>query len=223
MKAHITAIYARRDEPQTLVDDLRTNLGWCDRILEVQVPREGPWGHEGALLARMRDTARSAGATWTLWMAPDERLEDRAGDALRTLLPTVDRRGALSFDVREMWTPTQWRSDGIWGRLRQHRLIHLHPGQTFQNKPLHCPVIPKQAWQFEQYSGLALYHLKHIEPANRIQRVLAYQRADPGFNSQPPLREDGWGWLVDEEGMELVDAQPFSPPYVAGSYRFVAP
>jgi hypothetical protein len=68
---------------------------------------------------------------------------------------------------------------------------------------------------------------KNIEPENRVARAEAYLAADPRFEYQrrETARQD-WSWLHDETDLELSEIEPgrgFTPPYVAGSYRFTVP
>lgn len=223
MTAHITVTYARRDEPQWLIDDLRSNVAWADDFVELQTPTTGPWPHEGAQLAERRRILMDRGATWTLWMDPDERLEVRAAELVREAVERAERgnsRVLFGFPLREMWTPTQWRCDGVWGnKLPRWRLFKLRPGQSFRNKPIHCAVRPTNALA-RRVLPVILYHLKNIEPSNRVARAQAYVDADRGHR-------DGrvWSWLHDETGLKLAEIEPdrdFSPPYTR-PYLFTPP
>ena len=218
----ITAIYARRDEPQELVDGLRENLAWVDRIIEVQTPQSGGWPHEGQLNARKRALLAEAGAEWVLFVDPDERIEDRAADLIPPILASASKRTLFMFPFREMWTPTQWRCDGQWGtKSARKRLFHLHPGQAFRDKPIHCAPFPLDSKAFRQLLPTYMYHLKMIEPANRVQRARAYVNADPTGRY---LQNGDWSHLADETGLALADLEHgFSPPYRLGSYVFTAP
>lgn len=222
---HITVVYARRDEPQSLVDGMRANLSWCDDFVEVQRPHEASWNHEGETRRACREAA--ADAEWTLWMAPDERLEDRAGDVVRKALNEADRRSIFAFPLRELWTPTAWRADGLWGSWAPTcRIFQLLPQWQYMNARLHCSPTPYNGARFAKRLDVHLYHLKNIEPANREQRRRAYLDADPHFSTQAPLRADGWDYLVDETGLEVREIEPersYSPLYVPGEYHYVAP
>lgn len=223
-RTHLTAIYARRDEPQELIDGLRENLRWVDQIIEVQTPRSGPWPHEGELNAHKRELLAAAGAGWVLFIDPDERIEDRAAELIPPLLSSVSRRAVLTFPFREMWTPTQWRADGAWGaKGNRKRMFHLHHGQRFPNKPIHCQPTPIVSRLSRVELPVFMYHLKMIEPENRRQRARAYLDADPAGRW---LNGGNWQQLVDETGLELADIEPgrgFTPPYRPGSYSFEAP
>jgi hypothetical protein len=220
----LTAIYARRDEPQELIDGLRENLAWVDRVIEVQTPRSGPWPHEGRLNEHKRELLRAAGAGWVLFVDPDERIEDRAAELIPPLLSSASRRTLFTFPFREMWTPTQWRCDGPWAvKGDRKRLFHLHPGQRFPNKPIHCQPVPAVSRLLRQRLPVFMYHLKMIEPANRVERARAYLDADPAGRW---LAGGDWQHLVDETGLELADIEDgrgFSPAYRLGSYSFEAP
>lgn len=227
MTARITVTYKRRDEPQSLIDDLRKNLSWADAFVELQTDRNAPgWPHEGELLRAQRRACRRAGATWVLFVDPDERLEDRAAHVVRTAIESASTDTLFGFPLREMWTPTAWRVDGEWGRkMPRHRLFHLHGGQTFAHKPIHCAAAPMTLRRNRVTLDVAMYHLKNIEPENRHSRAEAYTRADPHFRWQRREGKD-WSWLYDETGLQLAEIEPgreFSPPYEVGSYRFVVP
>jgi hypothetical protein len=220
----LTAIYARRDEPQELIDGLRENLRWVDQVIEVQTPRSGPWPHEGQLNAHKRELLAAAGAGWVLFIDPDERIEDREAELIPPLLAQASRRTIFMFPFREMWTPTQWRCDGAWGvKGARKRLFHLHHGQRFPNKPIHCQPIPIVSRMSRALLPTFMYHLKMIEPDNRRERARAYLDADPAGRW---LRGGDWSHMHDESGVELAEIEPeraFTPPYRAGSYRFLAP
>lgn len=224
MAARLTAIYSRRDEPQELVDGLLENLSWVDRVIEVPMPRTGPWPHEGRVLAHKRELLAAAGAGWSLFVDPDERIEDRAAELVPEILDGASKRAVFMFPFREMWTPTQWRCDGTWGvKGDRKRLFHLHPGQVFANKPIHCQPIPLVSRRLRQRLPVFMYHLKMIEPANRRERARAYLDADPAGRW---LNGGDWSIMYDETGLELAEIEPgrgFSPAYRAGSYHFERP
>lgn len=225
--SRITAVYARRDEPQSLVDDLRRNVAWCDDIIEVQRPREGGWNHEGETRVAMREALRAAGAEWTLWIDPDERLELRAEAVVREAIEHADPQTLFAFSLRELWTPTAWRVDGIWGRWSPTcRIFQLLPHYHYVHQRVHCSVIPYNTPGWDRPLDVVLYHLKNIEPGNRVQRRAAYLEADPHFAFQPPLAPNGWDFLIDETGLELREIEAdrtYEPLYVAGSYHYLAP
>jgi len=218
----LTAIYARRDEPDELVDGLRENLAWVDHVVEVRVPREGGWGHEGQLMARKRALLEQHRAEWVLFVDPDERIEDRAAELIPPLLAQAPQSAIFMFPFREMWTPTHYRCDGAWGRKgARKRLFHLHPGQTFLNKRIHCQPIPIMPRSVRQLLPTYMYHLKLIEPGNRVERARAYLDADPTGRW---LNGGDWSIFYDETGLQLAEPEhPFTPPYRAGSYVFTAP
>lgn len=228
----IVATYARRDEPDSLVDGLHENLApWVDEIIPVQVPRTGPWGHEGALRQHQRDlvskcTPDHRGGVWALFVDPDERIEDRAAQIVPEALARASRRDVFGFPLREMWTPTAYRVDSGWADKKpRRRLFHLRPGQIFANKPIHCGIVPRNRVNERVTLPVNLYHLKGIEPANRIARAQAYVDSDPMFRHQRRASQD-WSFLYDETGLqleEIPEGRGFSPPYVAGSYQFIAP
>ncbi len=224
MSAQLTAIYARRDEPQELIDGLRENLAWVDRLIEVPTPTTGGWPHEGQLNAHKRELLRESGARWVLFIDPDERIEDRAAELIPPLLSSAAKRTIFTFPFREMWTPTQWRCDGAWGaKGDRKRMFYLMSGQRFPNKPIHCQPIPQVSRLLRQRLPVFMYHLKMIEAANREERARAYREADPWGRW---LQGGDWSQMFDETGLELAEVEPgrgFTPPYRLGSYSFQAP
>jgi hypothetical protein len=227
VRPHITATFAVRDEPDSLVDGLVRNLApWVDEFVRVDVPRTGPWGHEGELRSRQRRLCRDRGATWVLFIDPDERIEDRAAEVVPAALERAHRRDVIGFPLREMWTPTAYRVDGQWAAKKpRRRLINLaNPSAVYPHKPIHCGLAPAGVRR-RITLPVNLYHLKNIEPANRVQRAEAYLAADPEFRHQRREGRD-WSWLHDEAGLELEEipaGRGFSPAYEAGSYLFTAP
>lgn len=228
----LIATYKRRDEPQWLIDDLRANLApWVDGFVELQTDRNAPgWPHEGQLVERQRRLVRREhGACWVLFVDPDERIEDAAVNVVREAIARARLDTVFGFPLREMWTPTQWRCDGDWGnKLPRHRLFHLHPGQQFVNKPIHCGVSPRGVRRNRVTLPVAMYHLKNIEPENRRTRAIAYFEADPTFAHQRREGKNGedWQWLYDETGLQLAEIEPgrgFTPAYKPGSYLFTVP
>lgn len=217
-RPRIVLTYARRDEPQSLVDGLLANVPWVDDVVEVQVDREGPWTHEGRRLARQREliVQRHGYGVWTLWLDPDERLEDRAGDVIRAAVAEAPDDAAFGFRLREMWSPTAYRVDGEWGRKKPRwRLFKLLPGQRFGSAAIHVAPIPRGGQR--RTLDINLYHLKMVEPANRHQRAAAFAAVEP---------DKDWSWLTDETGLrleEIPSGREYSPLYVPGSYRFEAP
>ena len=223
-RSGLTAIYARRDEPQELIDGLLQNLHWVDRVIEVPTPTSGPWPHEGALNAHKRELLAAAGAGWCLFIDPDERIEDRAAELVPPILEAANRNTVFTFPFREMWTPTQWRCDGMWGcKGDRKRLFYLRHGLRFPNKPIHCQPVPMGSRLHRLRLPVFLYHLKMIEPANRRERARAYLDADPAGRW---LQGGDWSQLYDETELELADIEEgrgFSPAYRLGSYIFQAP
>lgn len=228
----IVATYAVRSEPQWLVDDLRANLHWVDGFAEIDNRSQvGGWAHEGELRARQRQACRDMGADWALFVDPDERLEDSAVGLVPAAVERFQQvapNTIISFPLREMWTPTQMRIDGVWARkLPRKRLFRLgaEGERQFHHKPIHCGAHPRGAVRERVVlDDVRMYHLKNIEPQNRAARANAYVAADRA--SQLPERADtDWSWLHDETGLELAEIEPgrgFSPAYTR-PYHFTPP
>jgi len=212
----LVAVYARRHEPQWLVDDLRRNIGWADRIVEVDDrdrPADQAWGHEGTMRALQRQRAIEAGADWVLVMDPDERLEDRARTAIPELVRRLQRGPyVVQLRLRELFEPTRYRVDGRWGNLWRGRLYPVRPDSVMSDKPIHTPPCPVNPDYRRVRADINLYHLKMIEPANRPARAAAYASAEAQHGH--PGR--AWGGLTRTRGMvlqQVPQARRFSPPH----------
>ena len=144
--------------------------------------------------------AHEAGADWILRVDPDERFETAVAAKMDEL--TRRKRPLVwTFNLRELYTPDTYRTDGIWGRKRQGRLFPLFdwlfPVETsrhFDRKAFHSASYPKG--YRTRHSGLDLYHLKMIDPRRRAHRAALYNALDPALAYQPI----GYDYLSDETG-----------------------
>lgn len=207
-------------EPQWLVDQMRANLAWADGFAEIDDRgRVGGWGHEGEYRARQRQACIDLGADWVLVTSPDERWESRAAENIRALVDQGPQDVVYRFPVHEMWTLTDFRVDGRWGRQRRTRLYPLHPGQEMSAKAIHAPPVPiVPAYQCTDVD-VRIYHLKMINPANRPARAAAYRAAEAASGRR---RKRGWRHLTDMTRLDLKRIETgrhFHPPY-EGGYRF---
>lgn len=208
----IVAAFAFRDDHH-LVPDLLTNLEgmiddyvcWDDRA------NNGIYCHEGQIRNHLIREAKDRGADWILGIDPDERFERDAQHKVRELIQEK-KRVVYSFRWRELWTPTQYRVDGIWGHKIKPILFPVYPGQTFMNQVLHSFWFPTNEGYERKDAGLNLYHLKMISPHAREARRRLYNQVDP-FKE---LQRIGYDYLVDESGLQLAsipEGREYLPPY----------
>jgi len=197
-RPRIIAMFAYRYEPDWLIDQLRENLSWCDGFAELNDrDRTEPWGNVTERTDALLAIARDMEADWIYYTSPDERLEDGAGDVLRSLAER-GRYDRYRFHLREMWTPDAWRSDGMWNRKWRTRFYR--PGTSGKGRNV----------------DLNIYHLKMIERENRIERARVHEAHNTWDN-----RARGFEYMLDETGLELEripDGRGYSPAY--RSYRF---
>jgi glycosyltransferase involved in cell wall biosynthesis len=149
------------------------------------------------------ERARELGATWVLGIDPDERIERGAATRIRGLTRECQRI-VWEFNLREMFTPTAYRIDGIWGSKMQGRLFPVFDGPLCSAQPLHgswC-VAPPGYSVFP--AGLNLYHLKMASAKRRQVRRDLYRYLDPAKRFQPV----GYDYLLDEQGAELETIPP---------------
>jgi hypothetical protein len=182
-------------------------LSWDDR------DREDVWYHEGEVRNRLIKVALQMGADWLLPVDPDERFEARTRDVLPGLT-REKRRTFLKFDYRELYTPDSYRIDGLWGTKWRYSVIPLFPNHTAANFPVHSPWYPHPPpSDYGIYNtNLNLYHLKMIDPANRIARRDLYTSLDPESKIQPI----GYDYLTNEDNIELERiplGREYHPPF----------
>ncbi|MGX5847297.1 hypothetical protein ACWGTO_09490 [Mesorhizobium sp. PL10] len=156
--------------------------------------------------------AYDARADWILAIDPDERLEHGAAGQIGRL---ISRRGrvAWGFHLREMYSPKDYRIDGVWGSKMQHRLFRAYDPSRYHSKDLHGPWYPPDLGFREKNSGLNLYHLKMIEPRRRSGRRALYQHLDP----KNAMQDTGYDYLADETGARFETIAPgrdYHPPHI---------
>lgn len=195
--------YAHKYEPSWLIDDLRENLSWVDGFVSLdQTDRvDELWSPRAERVRALQDLGRKVGGEWMMIIDPDERLEDDAEARIRELIDGDPKR-RFTFQFRELFTPTHYRIDGVWGSKTRRRLFHL-----------------RQARAPRVLVDLNLYHLKHIEPENRALRARVHKQANTWDNHRL-----GFDYLADDKGMvleEIPEGRGFQPAY--RPYRFQVP
>ena len=145
------------------------------------------------------EAAREAGAEWVLVVDPDERFETR----MRRVIPSLLDGGANAYSVafREMYTPTKYRVDGVWGKKRQARLIRIADGIVTEHPHSEhhrswSTFLPKPR---VEAADINLYHLKMITAERRRARAALYSGLDP----ENRMQAIGYDYLADETGLRL--------------------
>lgn len=204
MTQRLVCAYAHKYEPPWMIEDLRANLAWVDDFVALdQTDRATElWSRRDERVEQLRQLAVAAGADWCLIMDPDERFERSAEGEIRQAIegdPTLRYR----FPFLELFTPTEYRVDGVWGRKTRRRLFHLR-------SPMSRRVLLPDA---------RIYHLKMIEPGNRALRARVHTQCNTWDN--PNL---GFDYLAEDAGAVLEPIPPgrdFQPPY--RPYHFEVP
>jgi len=221
-KIKLVALFGIKYEPEWMVDQLIENLsGWVDdfAIFDTR-DRDELWIHEGEYRVALRDKAYAMNADWVLITSPDERWEDNAGDIIRPQIDDNKHKKILEFNLRELYTPTSYRVDGIWGQKVRRRMFPLRSGQQFAYQEIQCPSFPLGPDYRIVRSDVNIYHTKMIEPENRALRAAVFNKLDPNNRRQVI----GYDYLDDESGMvleEIEDGRNFYPPY--RPFRFEVP
>jgi len=231
-------------EPQHLVDDWYESFSWADKICIVDDRKNKVWGDEGKYRLKQRAKLEKAGIKpwdWVFVTSPDERLEVGAEAVMREEIQKDLGLRTYSFDLKELFTPLQYRTDGIWGRKTRPRLYPYLPNQIFHTRKIQQTPVPLTRIN-QRYKRLKLdlniYHLKMIEPENRQTRIDDYTAADPqgrlvNKNSPSIKRLDpegkfakhGWNYLKDTEGMileRIPRGRGYRPKYKPYSLRKIS-
>ncbi len=168
-----------------------------------------PGWDEGRTRRALHEAAGRHGADWLVAVDADERLEEHFGRRARDVIVGLERRGIHAAAIRlpELWSaPDQARVDGIWADRWRARLFRFRPDAQIDDRPLHghwAPLDAKVRGGFVPVDLIA-YHLHMIDPADRTARAERYNRLDPDHVAQP----DGYGYLVDESGLQLEPLPP---------------
>ena len=143
---------------------------------------EGVFSNEVRRRTLLLNAARDAGARWALAVDPDERFEAPLTSCIRALTAHPGR--CYSFALREMYSPTAYRVDGVWGAKRQARLLSLDQGVVAPEGDLHLPWSRFAPHARIEHTDFNLYHLKMITRARRVARAALYNHLDPDGRMQ---------------------------------------
>lgn len=205
----IIAGFAYRYEPDWMIDQLRENLYWVDGFVDYDTrDATEPWVPATKRTAELYKRARRLAGDrpcWFLQTAPDERFESLAID--ESVRWAIDHwpTSRFSFNLRELYTPTAYRVDGIWGKKIRRRLYRLGPGGPMGAQPVHL--------------DFNIYHLKMIEPENRRRRAEVFKAHNHWDN-----KTLGFDYLTDESGLqteEIPAGRGYDPAYQ--TYEFSVP
>lgn len=187
-----------------LLPDLIRNLDFVDDFaILYDMGREDLWRNETEYRYELRRIADQKNADWILVTSPDERFEKNAGKKIRKIVNNLKEDKVLQFDLREMWTPDEYRVDGVWGTKTRIRMYPAHEGQSYGNYKIQNHPYPVNENGDPLYpvfdTGINIYHLKMIEPRNRKLRAEVFKKLDPGNK----IQKIGYDYLYDEEGLKL--------------------
>jgi hypothetical protein len=182
-------------------------------------PRWDEVGNHRMLLA----AALRHGAEWLIALDADERLERGFRRRAERVIARGRRRGFGAYSLRlyELWdSPLRYRVDGVWGRKAVARLFEASSEHRFDSRPVHAIKAPLQHGRSGAFplADLNLYHLRMVDPADRVARRRRYERLDPEARYQRRL---GYAYLTDEAGLRL-RRLPLGRGYVDAHLRLPA-
>lgn len=196
----VVAVISYKFDADHLVD-LQENISGLADTCIIQFDEHGELlRNEGRYREAMVRRAEAAGADYILSIDPDERLEKRAARRMRKLLRKhLGERVLFEFHVRELYTPTEYRVDGVWGRKSRILIFPAFADNEYSSGKLHTLHQPINDGYRAIHTGLNLYHLKHISAELRKNRRDTYTALDP----ESKFNAAGYDYLDDESGMVL--------------------
>jgi hypothetical protein len=192
----IVAMFAYCERDKHLVAGALINLSWVDEIIAYD--NSGKPYNEREMRLEMKRRAIAKGADWILELDPDERFEKNASKVFREVTRTK-QKVVYQVHFRELYTPDSYRIDGIWGKKHRMSLYPVYPDQKIKNKKFNMKTWPVTPDYKRVALDVNLYHLKMIEPENRIKRVEWLKTIDPNAETQAR----GYDYLLDDTGIEL--------------------
>lgn len=203
---HITVACSFRYEPDWLVEQWYENTSWADNHVALNTrddPR--PWIPRPERMPMLLDFVIQSGAGWTVFLDPDERLEDGAGDIIREAL-SDGPLDAYRLPLFELWAPSGYRADGNWGNRFRRRVLNMRHSPHWTARR-HCPTIDAR-----------IYHLAHIEPENRIARRDKHKAVNYYDN-----KKIGFDYIAEKRGLVVkpIGDRTYSPAYKP--YKVVNP
>lgn len=101
----------------------------------------------------------------------------------------------------ELWTPGAYRVDGWWGLKRKTCLFASNVDHVFDERRMHTHWAslpePPSSWPI---TDLRLYHLRMLDPADRVRRYEHYKKLDPDNQ----LQAIGYDYMLDETDLGRV-------------------
>jgi hypothetical protein len=154
------------------------------------------------------------GAGWVLCCDADERYEKAFLKDLGRLTMENPDQSVIALRLRALWnTPDQYRIDGIYADRHKYVLFPCVPFENYYSlKVLHRPWYPPALDRPERKQILSfnLYHLKSIDPKDRIRRYEKFKTVDPCFKEQP----EGYEHLIEERNAvfeRIPDGREYDP------------
>lgn len=134
-------------------------------------------------------------ADWLLGIDADERLSHgfrREANAVIASLPDAD---AFWAPLREVWSRSDYRGDGLWGAKRVARLFRSSADHVFDRRTLHGQWAsihrPPETWPSMKSP---IYHLRMMRAEDRQRRRDKYTLLDPDREHQAI----GYDYMLDE-------------------------
>lgn len=188
----IAVACAWRYEPPWMLEDWRTNVAWADHVIAIDTNGAAdPWIPRVIRVERMIQAAEQAGADWLFILDVDERLEDGAEKHLRSVADAwrPGKPFAFKFTLLEMFTTTEYRVDGAWGRKTRRRFFHIASRRADMTSP--CTRLKRPY----------ILHTKHINPENDLTRAKLHN----SYNTwdRAGRTGEGFDYLASRRGMEL--------------------
>lgn len=225
-----------RYEPAWLVKEFKANMAWADKVVIVDDRKRTNelWVNEGKYRIMQRQAMERAGikeGDWVLVTSPDERWPVNAAAKIREFIAAHQGQKVIgAFPLREMWSLTHYRVDGMWGEKTRPRLFPYLPDQKFTKKKIQTVPVPiEKSYRRVMIDDVSIYHLENVDPRSRAERAIVYEALSPGSRKKAArssywrkhdptgkyIRKYGYAYLADSRGAVLEPVPPgviYPPP-----------
>lgn len=163
--------------------------------------RRRRFGDEWRLRRQQWDALADMRPEWVLCLDADEILPDDAAERVRAVLGQHPDADVVGFRLFDMWSPTHYRDDGLWGAHRRHMpfLVRWRPNAcTWRCSPVHCGRFPLEVLAGKRIGAdVRVRHMGWSREEDRRRKQARYLASDP---------EGVWGSL--EQYRSITDPAP---------------
>lgn len=191
----IAVLYSFSKYDRLLKPLFENHLIFNDIVVFDDLDNKELWYHEGQVRNIILNKATQVGYKWALCLDPDERILQKDQRLIRDIIKNDKKRQTIyQFNFNEMFSTTEYRIDGRWGRKWKRILFPLNSFNFYQNSKLHSHWYPRNRFYAIKKTNIPIWHLKHIFQGAAQERRRIYEQWDT-------IRaQKDYSYLTDMEG-----------------------